>query len=294
LAVDNPIEACLVTVLGRRVLERIAEPMQNIASARGRVQNKRALITGAASGIGRATALLLAREGARVLATDLDAARVQATTELIRQAGGQSIATQLDVTAERDWQAAIHTITLAWGGLDILVANAGVSLARPVTEMTLEEWRGVMAVNLDGVFLGTKHAVRAMRQSQGGSIVIVSSASGMKASPGASAYAASKAALRLFAKSVALECAQQGDGIRVNTVHPAGVETEMWKSTPFWQQLAEQSGSEQEAWSTLAVSSPLKRFATPDEIGYGILYLASDEAAYVTGSELVIDGGFTA
>jgi NAD(P)-dependent dehydrogenase (short-subunit alcohol dehydrogenase family) len=133
-----------------------------------------------------------------------------------------------------------------------------------------------------------------MRQGQGGSIIIVSSASGMKASPGASAYAASKAALRLFAKSLALECAQHGDAIRVNTIHPAGVETEMWKATPFWEQLVAQHGSEEGAWGALAASSPLKRFATPDEIGYGILYLASDEAAYVTGSELVIDGGFTA
>jgi NAD(P)-dependent dehydrogenase (short-subunit alcohol dehydrogenase family) len=236
----------------------------------------------------------MAREGARVMATDIDVVAAQAATEAIHRAGGETIARQLDVTSERDWQAAVDAVTSAWGGLDILVANAGISLARPVTEMTLEEWRRVMAVNLDGVFLGTKHAVLAMRQGRGGSIVIVSSASGLKAAPGASAYAASKAALRLFAKSVALECAQLGDGIRVNTVHPAGVETDMWKATPFWQQLVAQPGGEQAAWSALAASSPLKRFATADEVAYGILFLASDEATYMTGSELVIDGGFTA
>ncbi len=124
--------------------------------------------------------------------------------------------------------------------------------------------------------------------------MIVSSASGIKASPGASAYSASKAALRLFARSVALECAQQGDGIRVNTVHPAGVETEMWKATPFWEQLVAQPDGEQAAWSSLAASTPLKRFATAEEIAYGILYLVSDESAYMTASDLVIDGGFTA
>jgi NAD(P)-dependent dehydrogenase (short-subunit alcohol dehydrogenase family) len=253
-----------------------------------------ALVTGAASGIGRATALLLAQEGARVMATDIDQTGIQRTVDAILQAGGSALGQVLDVTAEADWDAAISRTIDAWGELSILVASAGMTFARSLVDMTLSEWRRVMAVNLDGVFLGTKQAVRAMRRGRGGSIVILSSASGLKAAPGASAYAASKAALRLFAKSVALECAQAGDGIRVNTVHPAGVATPMWHGTELWDTLLRQHGSEEAVWRALAAGTPLKRFARPEEIAQAILYLASDEAAYVTGTELVIDGGFTA
>ncbi|HEY9744354.1 MAG TPA: glucose 1-dehydrogenase [Coleofasciculaceae cyanobacterium] len=263
-------------------------------SYKGRVDGKIALVTGAASGIGRATALLLAREGAKVAVTDINERQAQETAEAILQEGGQALWQSLDVTEESDWEAAISHILQTWRQIDVLVANAGLSFAKPVTEMSLQEWRQVMAVNLDGVFLGTKQAVRAMRKGSGGSIVIVSSASGLKASPGASAYCASKAAQRLFAKSVALECAQNGDNIRVNTVHPAGVATPMWKSMDFWNDLVEQNAGEAEAWKALASTSPLKRFAQPEEIAQAILYLASDESLFVTGTELVIDGGFTA
>jgi NAD(P)-dependent dehydrogenase (short-subunit alcohol dehydrogenase family) len=181
--------------------------------------------------------------------------------------------------------------------LNVLVSNAGVSFAKPVTEMSLEEWRRLMAVNLDGAFLGTKHAIRTMRAGHGGLIVIVSSASALKASAGASAYCASKAALRLLAKSAALECIEHGDNIRINTVHPGGVVTPMWKTMDFWPDLVKQHGSEEGAWKALGAlpeKSPLKRFATPGEVAQGILYLASDESSFVTGTELVIDGGYTA
>jgi NAD(P)-dependent dehydrogenase (short-subunit alcohol dehydrogenase family) len=163
--------------------------------------------------------------------------------------------------------------------------------------MTLEEWRQVMAVNLDGVFLGVKHAVGTMRRGRGGSIVIVSSASGIKASPGASAYCASKAGVRMFAKAVALECRDRGDAIRVNTVHPAGVVTPMWRSMDFFRDLVERHGSEEAAWKAVGAgesNAPLQRFARPEEIAAAILFLASDESSMMTASELVIDAGFTA
>lgn len=242
----------------------------------GKLAGKTALVTGAASGIGQATAELFASEGAEVCATDLVFEGF----------------THLDVTSESDWERVISALPR----LDVLVANAGISCARPVTEMTLAEWRHVMAVNLDGVFLGVKHAVRAMRAcGAAGSIVIVSSASGIKASAGASAYCASKAALRLFAKAVALECKEAGDGIRVNTVHPGGVATPLWKSMPFWEDLVASHGGEEGAWRALGAGSEgVGRMATAAEIARAILYLASSDSSVTTGSELVIDGGYTA
>ena len=257
-----------------------------------RLQGKTALITGAGSGIGQATATLFAAEGARVAVTDLDGGQADAVATRIREECGECFARVLDVRVEADWAAAIAELTDRWGGLNVLVANAGVSFARPIWEMSLEEWRSVHAVNLDGVFLGTKHAIRAMKaQGRGGSIVIVSSASGVKASAGASAYCSSKAGVRQFAKAVALECAP--DGIRVNTVVPAGVVTAMWERMPFFDELRRERG-DAAAWQSLAASTPLARFARPAEIAAGILFLSSDDASYMTGSDLVIDGGYTA
>lgn len=258
-----------------------------------RLAEKSALITGAASGIGRATARLFARASARVAVTDLDEGGAEAVAEEIRREGGSAVARVLDVRLEADWERAVAGVVREWGALDVLVANAGVSFARPVAEMTLEEWREVHAVNLDGAFLGTKHAVRAMREGgRGGAIVIVSSASGLKASAGASAYCSSKAAVTMLARTAALECA--GEGIRVNTVHPAGVRTPLWEGMAFFQELERAHGGEEGAWAALERDSPLGRLATPEEIAAGILYLASDDASYVTGTGLVIDGGYTA
>jgi NAD(P)-dependent dehydrogenase (short-subunit alcohol dehydrogenase family) len=266
--------------------------MTNIAQ--GRIGGKVALITGAASGIGRAVALLFAHEGASVAVSDYDEEGAFSAVEEIQDTGGHAMACRLDVTSEDDWTAAMERVLNAWGKLDILVNNAGIAAGTPIDQMALEEWRRVMAVNADGVFLGTKHAIRAMRQGSGGSIVNLSSASGLKAAPGAAAYCASKAAVRLLSKAAALECAQQADGIRVNTVLPGGVSTPIWQNTDFWAELADASGGEAGAWAALAQDVPLKRFAQPMEIAQAILYLASDEAQYVTGAELVIDGGYTA
>jgi 3(or 17)beta-hydroxysteroid dehydrogenase len=245
-----------------------------------RLKDKTALITGAASGIGAATAELFVREGARVWVTDRDEAGAASVAATL---GARAAA--LDVTREEDWQRCLDPLT---GQLDVLVANAGISHAAPLADMTLADWRHVMAVNLDGVFLGVKHATRAMR-GRGGSIVIVSSASGIKAAPGAAAYCASKAALRLLSKCAALECLNAGEAIRVNTVHPAGVRTPMWESMPFFQELVAQQG-EEAAWQAVGG----QRFSSPLQVAQAILFLASDESPTVTGTELVIDSGFTA
>ncbi len=256
-----------------------------------RLAGKTALVTGGGSGIGRAVALLFAAEGAHVVVTDLDGARAEAVAAEIRAQGGESRARALDVRVEADWVAALAELA-GRGGLDLLVASAGVSFARPIAETSLEEWRAVHAINLDGAFLGTKHAVRAMKEhGRGGSIVLVSSASGVKASPGASAYCSSKAAVCQLARAVALECA--GDRIRVNAVAPGGVVTPLWEQMPFFLELKRERG-EAGAWQALAAGTPLGRFAGPEEIAAGILFLSSDEASYVTGVTLLMDGGYTA
>jgi 3(or 17)beta-hydroxysteroid dehydrogenase len=256
-----------------------------------RIRGKAALVTGAASGIGRATAILFAREGGRVLVTDLDPAGAGVVAS-IRTDGGEAHFLRHDVSDEASWVDAIGRMLEAFGRLDILVNNAGIAFVRPLGETTLAEWRRVMAVNLDGVFLGTREAVRAMRRSGGGAIVNMSSASGLVGSPLASAYCASKGAVRLFTKAVALEVA--GDGIRVNSIHPGGVRTPIWAKADFWPGLVAKSGSEDAAFEALAGGAPLGRLAEPEEIAEAVLYLASDASKFMTGSELVIDGGYTA
>lgn len=261
----------------------------------GRVQGKTALVTGAASGIGRAAAIKLARHGAAVLCADIAADTAREVAAGIRDEGAVATACRLDVTSEADWEEAMRRVRSSHGALDILVSSAGISHARPITEMSLEEWRKVMAVNLEGVFLGTRHAVRVMREDRRrGSIVHVSSASGLKASPGASAYCASKAAVCMFSKAVAKECIEQGDGIRINTVCPAGVRTPLWSIMPFFQDLIAKTGSEDAAFRAMAQNALHGRFAEPEEVADAILYLASDESLYVTGTDLVIDGGYGA
>jgi 3(or 17)beta-hydroxysteroid dehydrogenase len=257
-----------------------------------RLTGKIALITGAASGIGKATAVLFASEGAKVAVTDIDKEGADATASQISTQGGVAEAYHLNVTLEANWQQIISEVATLWGKLDILVNNAGISFGKPITEMSLDEWRRVLTINLESVFLGTRQVAQTMRKNGGGSIVNVASASGIKASAGASAYCASKAAVQMFTKVAALEYAEAN--IRVNSVSPSGVVTPMWESMEFWQTLKEQTGSEEEALQALSQGVPLKRFAKSEEIAQAILYLASNESAFVTATDLVIDGGYTA
>jgi len=259
-----------------------------------RMASKVALVTGAASGIGRAAALMLAKHGAKVICADIAVERVAATAAQAGEAGGMASAAQLDATSEASWQQALKELVRLHSRLDVLVNCAGISFAAPVTEMKLEDWRRVMAVNMEGVFLGTKHAIPVMRQaSRGGSIVNVSSAAGIKAAGGASAYSASKAAVCMFTRAVAKECVDLGDPIRLNSVCPSGVKTPMWTAMPFFQELVAKMGSVEAAYQSMSQSLFSRRFAEPEEIAEAILYLASDESRFVTGTDLIIDGGYT-
>jgi NAD(P)-dependent dehydrogenase (short-subunit alcohol dehydrogenase family) len=253
-----------------------------------------ALVTGAGSGIGRATAILLAQRGITTGCADISMQTAEKTVAAITNSGGNACAVQMDVTVESHWVEAIDELLARYYRIDLLVNSAGISFAAPITEMRLEDWRKVLAVNLDGVFLGTKHAVAAMRrQPHGGTIINVSSAAGIKPSPGASAYSASKAAVCMFTKAVAKECQQRGDNIRLNTICPGRVKTPIWKSLPFFQELTEKQGSVEAAFNVLEESAPFGRFARPEEIANAILYLASDDARLVTGIDLIFDAGHT-
>jgi 3(or 17)beta-hydroxysteroid dehydrogenase len=257
----------------------------------GRVQGKVALITGAGSGIGKATAILLATEGAVVLVADLSINAAQAVVNEIVARGGRAEALLLDVSSEANWCQAIEQTTQNHQRLDVLVNNAGISFAKPINEMTLDEWRKVMNVNLDGVFLGTKHAISAMKKSAGGSIVNVASLSGIKPSPTASAYCASKAAIRMLSKTAAIECADAKTGIRVNLVTPGGVKTPMWEKMDFFQGIIAQTGGTDQAFAAMEGEAASQKFFTAEEVASTILYLASDESSHLTGTEIVLDRG---
>ena len=251
----------------------------------GRVSGKVALVTGAASGIGRACAEVLAREGATVVLTDVQAGEEVAAG--IRAAGGQASFHTHDVTRESRWGEIIADIGQAHGRLDILVNNAGIAVAGLVTDLTLEQWRHQMAVNVDGVFLGVKCSLPLMRKSGGGSIINISSIAGLRGAAGLSAYCASKGSVRLFTKSVALECAAMGDGVRCNSVHPGLIET------PIWRQVVPGSNEPLDLDAMSAARVPLKRKGMPVDIANAVLFLASEESSYMTGEEMVVDGGMT-
>jgi NAD(P)-dependent dehydrogenase (short-subunit alcohol dehydrogenase family) len=257
----------------------------------GRFVGKVALVTGAASGIGRETALRLAAEGAFVCCTDVKEAGLTETLALIGESGGQASTQRLDVTNESDWETAIGEVLAVYSQLDVLVNCAGVSSAVSLVEMTRAEWQRVLAINLDGAMFGTKHAIRAMRKT-GGSIVHVSSASAIKPPPGAAAYTVSKAALCMLSKAAAKECIDQNIPVRVNTVCPGGVKTPLWMGVPFFQQLVEKRGSTEAAFDVLGRGVPGGQFSEPADVAGAILFLASDEARFVTGIDFVIDAGY--
>ncbi len=256
-----------------------------------RFTNRTIVVTGAASGIGASTARLFAAEGATVYCADIDQAGCLRTAERIHGPAGREFAVPLDVAVEAQWEAGLGRVAEASGHLDVLVNSAGISCGAPVSEMTLAEWRRGFAVNVDGVFLGTKHAVRAMTP-RGGTIINVSSASGIRPAVGASVYSTSKAAVGMFTRAVAKECRSLRLPIRVNAVAPAGVKTPMWMTMPFFQELVAQRGSEEKAFEALAEQNAGTRFAEPEAVASAILYLASDAAAMITGVELVIDDGY--
>lgn len=249
----------------------------------GRLDGKVALISGGAKGQGAAETRLFVREGAKVVFGDIldgDGKKVEAE---IRDTGGEATYVHLNVTREADWRAAVATAVERYGKLNVLVNNAGILLRAKIEATTEEDWDRIMAVNVKGVFLGTKCALPAMRQAGGGSIINISSTAGLVGSPGeTAAYTATKGAVRLFTKATAIQHAKEN--IRCNSVHPGPIATDMIKDTL----------ENPAAWEQRLRRLPMGRAGTADDVGYGVLYLASDESSYVTGSELVIDGGTTA
>jgi len=259
----------------------------------GQVEGKVAIVTGGASGIGAACAETLAREGAKVVLTDLDDARGEALAGKLRAAGRDARFFHQDVADEARWAEVVAETERLFGGLHILVANAGIAVMGAVVDMTLADWRRQTAVNLDGVFLSVKHAIPAMRRAgRGGSIILLSSVAGLRGSAGLAGYSATKGAVRLFAKSVALECAAARDGIRVNSVHPGIIETAIWEKMPAG--LPSGRNAPLDARAVAAESVPLGEPGQASDVADGVLFLASDASRHVTGSELVIDGGMTA
>jgi NAD(P)-dependent dehydrogenase (short-subunit alcohol dehydrogenase family) len=257
----------------------------------GRLDGKIALITGAARGIGEAIVRAFVNEGAYVYVTDIESA---AGAAVVRGLGERAVFRFLDVREERDWARVTAEVGSSQGRLDIVVNNAGITglesgfVGHDPENASLEDWRAVHRTNLDGVFLGCKYAIRAMRQTKTGSIINISSRSGLVGIPGAAAYASSKAAVRNHTKTVALWCAQEGLAIRCNSIHPAAI------LTPIWEPMLG-AGTEREArMAALVKDTPLHRFGKPEEVAALATLLASDEATYITGTEMNIDGGLLA
>ena len=257
----------------------------------GRVAGKKALVTGAAQGLGEAHARTLAREGARVLLTDINAEKVAAVAASINAELGAGTAFALghDVTSPDDWDHAIAFAARHLGGLSVLVNNAGVGVRGNIETCTLDEWRRGFAINVDSVFLGCQKALPLMKDNQPGSIINISSIAGLIASDTMPGYNASKAAVWMLSKSVALYCAKRGWNIRSNSIHPTFVDT------PILDGISASSGLGKDVIMVkLARQIPLGRVGVPQEIANGVLYLASDESSFMTGAELKLDGGISA
>jgi NAD(P)-dependent dehydrogenase (short-subunit alcohol dehydrogenase family) len=252
---------------------------------------KAAVVTGGASGIGEACSLTLAREGASVLVADLDDALGKDVVARIAQAGGKAHYLHHDVRDEAAWPGVIAEAEKRFGRLDIMVANAGIGILSPIASMTLADWQLQQAINLDGVFLSIKHAIPALKRAGGGSIVLMSSIAGLRGSAGLAGYSATKGGVRLLAKSVALEHA--ADNIRCNSVHPGIIVTPIWGKIPTGAQ-GNRSNAPMDPRERAAAVVPLVRAGEAQDIANGVLFLCTEAANYMTGQELVIDGGMTA
>ncbi|MEQ8860401.1 MAG: glucose 1-dehydrogenase [Pseudomonadales bacterium] len=252
----------------------------------GRVAGKSVIVTGAASnpGLGWATAAVLAREGARVLVTDIDADGAAACAAAIRDAGGEAVSARQDVADEADWQATMDLALASFGRLDVLVNNAGIAVLKPIEALSLEDWNRQITVNLTSVFLGCKYAMEVMRGSGGGAIINLSSVAGLIGLPTCAAYGAAKGGVRMMSKTVALEGAAHD--IRCNSVHPGMIWTNMQAQSTQARDPADVPMDR--------ARIPLGKMGEPDDIANCVLYLASDEAKYVTGAEFTVDGGMTA
>ncbi|MEO6877968.1 MAG: glucose 1-dehydrogenase [Gemmatimonadaceae bacterium] len=253
-----------------------------------RVKDKVAIVSGGTLGLGRADCLLLAREGAKVVVTDLLEKEGGDVVAAIKDAGGEATFFKHDVGSEDDWVRVIAQTKKQYGRLDVVVNNAGLGASGTAEDTTLEAWHKLLRVNLDGVFLGTKHAILGMKEARSGSIINMSSIEGLVGDPTLAAYNASKGGVRLFTKSAALHCAKAGYGIRVNSVHPGYI----W--TPMVEGILRRAGDVDAGRATLDKMHPIGHLGEPNDIGWGVVYLASEESKFMTGSELVIDGGYTA
>jgi NAD(P)-dependent dehydrogenase (short-subunit alcohol dehydrogenase family) len=257
----------------------------------GQVSGKVAVVTGGASGIGEACSETLAREGAAVLITDIDDALGKDVAQRITKAGGKAHYLRHDVRDEAGWPGVIAEAEKRFGRLDIMVANAGIGVMAPIAEMSLADWQRQQAINLDGVFLSIKHSIPAMKRAGSGSIVLMSSVAGLRGAPGLAAYSATKGGVRLLAKSVALEHAE--DNIRCNSVHPGIIATPIWGKIPTGAE-GNRRNAPIDPRERAAAAVPLPRVGEAQDIANGVLFLCTEAANYMTGQELVIDGGMTA
>lgn len=257
-----------------------------------RVVGKVAIITGGASGIGRACAMRLAEEGATVVVTDIQDGLAKDVVAEIDAKGGAAEFVHHDVTSEDEWVTLVAGVVDRHDGLDVLVNNAGIGIGCSIVEMSLADWQRQQAINLDGVFLGIKHSIPAMRDSGGGSIINMSSVAGLKGSARLAGYNATKGGVRLLTKGVALECAQNRWSVRVNSVHPGIIDTPIWETVLPGGLRAD--GQPLDIPAMAAAVVPTGVLGRPADIANGVLFLASDEAGYITGTELVIDAGLSA